>query len=248
MNAGKCLLAKALLMMLAFDTAASECRARALIKADDQTVLSTELAAKVTELPVRPGASFKEGDLLVGLDCALYQAQKLKVEAEKKAASIKLDNTKKLNQLRSVGAIEVALAQAQLDQMEASLRIAHLNAERCTIRAPYDGKVIEHRINRFETVSQQQEVIEIVSDQQLKAEVIAPARWLQWLKKGTSTKLYADGSRVMVEGSVTAISPAIDPTSQTIVLHIEIPSHSGLIPGMSATAELSCPDTQPTTN
>lgn len=221
---------------------ASEYQARALIKAVDRAVLSAELAAKVTALPLRPGDPFTSGDLLVGLDCSLYQAQKLKVAAEQQAAIIKLENVKKLNQLRSVGAMEVALAQSHLDQMEAALHIAQLNTERCSIRAPYDGKVINHLINRFETIQAHQELIEIIDSQQLKAEIIAPADWLSWLTPDVPVRLYIDQSNIVVEGSLSAITPAIDSISQTIVLHVKLSSNPKLIPGMSATAELLYPE------
>ena len=219
--------------------AASEYQARALIKAVDQAVLSAELAAKVIRLPLQAGDTFKTGDLLIGLECSLYEAQALKVEAEQKAAIIKLENVQKLNRLRSVGAIEVGLAKSHLDQVEASLRIAQLNAERCYIRAPYNGKVISHEINRFETVDPQQELIQIVNNEQLKAEIIAPADWLSWLTKDMPVKLYIDRSDIVAEGYLSAISPAIDPVSQTVVLHIKLPFNPDLVPGMSATAELS---------
>ena len=245
MDLGELYFTSMLMTVLAFNASASEFQARALIKAVDRTILSAELSAKVVELPLQPGTPFKTGDLLVGLDCSLYQAQKLKVVAEKQASAIKLENVKKLNKLRSIGAIEVALAQSQLEQMEAALLIARLNTERCIIRAPYDGKVIERRISRFETVNQKQELIEIVNDEQLDAEVIAPASWLSWLTEGVAVKLYIDDSTTVAEGTVSAISPAIDPGSQTIMLHIDLSTHSGLIPGMSATAELLYLDKQP---
>ena len=218
---------------------ASEYQARALVKAVDQAVLSAELSAKVVRLPLQAGDAFKTGDLLIGLECSLYEAQALKVAAEQQAAIIKLENVEKLNRLRSVGAIEVALAKSHLDQVEASLRIAQLNAERCYIKAPYDGKVISHEINRYETVNPQQELIQIVNNKQLKAEIIAPADWLSWLKKDMPVKLYIDRSHIVAEGSLSAISPAIDPVSQTVVLHIKLPLNPDLVPGMSATAKLS---------
>ena len=227
---------------------ASDYQARALIKAVDQAVLSAELSAKVIRLPLKAGDGFKTGDLLIGLECSLYEAEALKVAAEQKAAVSKLENVEKLNRLRSIGAIEVALAKSHLDQVEASLRIAQLNAERCYIKAPYDGKVISHEINRFETVTPQQELIQIVNNQQLKAESIAPADWLDWLKIDMPVKLHVDRSSIVAEGYLSAISPAIDPVSQTVVLHIKLPLNPDLVPGMSATAALDVPVEEPVEN
>ncbi len=212
-------------------------QARALIKAVDRAVLSGELAAKVVKLPLRPGEAFSKGDLLVGLDCALYQAQSAKVSAEHKAAGLKLDNMRKLDQLRSVGALDVALAQAEQTKTAAALRIVRLNVSRCEIRAPYDGRVVTMMINRFENIRQQQELIEIVSDTNLEAEVVVPAPWLAWVKTGTSFALLIDDTTTRLQTEVSAVTPAIDAVSQTVLLRAKLPLDAGLIPGMSATAE-----------
>ncbi len=212
-------------------------QARALIKAVDRAVLSGELAAKVVKLPLRPGEAFSKGDLLVGLDCALYQAQSAKVSAEHKAAGLKLDNMRKLDQLRSVGALDVALAQAERTQTAAALRIVRLNVSRCEIRAPYDGRVVTLMINRFENIRQQQELIEIINDTSLEAEVVVPASWLAWVKPGTALSLVIDDTAARLQAEVAAINPAIDAVSQTVLLRANVPVDAGLIPGMSATAE-----------
>ena len=40
-----------------------------------QTVLSSELAGKLTELTVKEGDTFKEGQRLAGFDCSVQRAQ-----------------------------------------------------------------------------------------------------------------------------------------------------------------------------
>ncbi|OXY80757.1 efflux RND transporter periplasmic adaptor subunit [Oceanimonas doudoroffii] len=213
-----------------------EYKARAVIKALDRAVLSGELAARVTQLPKRPGDSFRQGELLLGLDCSLYQAQADKVAAESKAARFKLDNAKQLNELRSIGSLDVALAQSEYAQAQAELRIARLNTERCQIKAPYDGRVVAVLVNRHENIRQQQEVLEIVADQRLEAEVVVPATWLGWLKPELPLTLRIDETGASVEAAVVAISPAIDPVSQTLQLRARLTQPSGLMPGMSASA------------
>ena len=219
----------------------AEFQARAVLKAVDRAVLSSELAARITELPVRAGGSFRKGDLLVGLDCQLYQAQETKVASEKKAAVMKLGNVVKLNDLKSVGALEVALAETHLEQVQASLKMARINTDRCQIKAPYDGRVVNLLVNRYEVIDQQQELVEIVNNQQVKAEVVAPTSWLTWLREGIPVKLTIDESSIVAEGVISAVSPAIDPASQTVLIHVKLVKNAGLIPGMSATAELKRP-------
>ncbi|WP_232821213.1 efflux RND transporter periplasmic adaptor subunit [Oceanimonas marisflavi] len=234
----------AALLQPGLSVSAEEYKARAVIKALDRAVLSGELAARITSLPKRPGESFRQGELLVGLDCALYEAQTSKVEAENQAAKVKLDNARQLNELRSIGSLDVALAQSEYAQTRAELRIARLNTQRCQITAPYDGKVVTVLANRHENIRQQQELIEIVADQRLEAEVVVPATWLNRLEPGLPLTLQMDETGARVEATIAAISPAIDPVSQTLLLRAGLAPSAGLIPGMSATAYFTMNSTQ----
>ena len=218
--------------------------ARAIISAVDRAVLSGEVAANVKRLPLRPGDAFAKGDLLVALDCRLYEAQTAKVAAEVRAARITRDNAKKLMALNSIGELDVAMAQSEYGQSLAELRIAKLNTERCNIHAPWGGRVVSLLVNAHENIRQQQALIEIVGDRQLEAEVVVPAAWLSWLKAGMSMQLFVDDVAVQVEATVAAITPAIDTVSQTVVVRLALPDDSNLIPGMSAIARFNPPQAQ----
>ena len=215
---------------------AEQLEARALVNAIERAVLSAELSARVSHLPKRPGERFLRGDLLVALDCDIYQAQADKVVAENKAAQVRYENAKKLNKLRSIGAMDVAMAQYAFEQAEAELAIARLNTERCEIRAPFDGQVVTLAANQHEFIRNQEKIIEIVADRQLEVEVVVPADWLRWITTGHSFRIRIDETNTVVTAEIISISPAIDPVSQTILLRASLEDTNGLIPGMSATA------------
>lgn len=225
-------------------TAYAEYVAQAVIKALDRAVLSGELAARVDRLPLRPGDAFAAGDPLVVLDCALYQAQADKVSAEVRAAKIKHDNARELKVLNSIGELDVALAQSEYSQSLAELRIARLNTERCTIKAPWDGRVVSVQVNAHENIRQQQELIEIVDDRKLEAEIVVPAAWLNWLALGQPIRLQVDDRAEPADAEISAIIPAIDAVSQTVLLRATLAQNTQLIPGMSATAIFNAPSAQ----
>ena len=228
-------------VLLAPQAQAADGEARAVIKSLDRALLSSELAGRVTSLPRRAGDAFKKGDLLVALDCDLYQAQAAKVAAEHKAARLKMENAQQMKELRAIGALDVSLAESEFAQTQAALRIAQLNAERCTIRAPWPGRVVAVHVKPYENVRQQQELIEIINDRQFEAEIVVPANWMRWLKPGTPLKLRVDETGTTASAKVTAITPAIDAVSQTVVLRAALIDGSQLIPGMSATAVFNLP-------
>lgn len=221
--------------------AAPDNEARAVIKAVDRVLLSSELAARVTRLPKRAGDAFRKGDLLVSLDCDLHRAQATKVAAELEGARLKMENAKQLQELRSIGALDVSVAESEYAQTQAALRIAQLNAGRCSISAPWTGRVVAVHVKPYENVRQQQELIEIINDSRFEAEVVVPAKWMRWLKPGTPLDLQVDETGTSAKAKVVAITPAIDAVSQTVVLRAAIADGSQLIPGMSATAVFNAP-------
>jgi RND family efflux transporter MFP subunit len=213
-------------------------QARAVIKAYDRAVLSAELAGKIAQMPKRMGETFKKGDTLVALDCAIFKAQRDKVSAEREAAQTKVENNRQLNKLNSIGKLEVAISEAELKKIEAELRIATLNTERCNIRAPYDGEVVALQANEHESVREQQPLIEILSNHQLEAEIIVPANWIGWLKETMPISLVMDETGKEIKTTIHRISPMIDPVSQTIQLRAKIQDNDAMA-GMSASAKLT---------
>ncbi|MEH6671011.1 efflux RND transporter periplasmic adaptor subunit [Halopseudomonas sp.] len=223
-------------LLLSSLPASAEYTARAVIKASDRAVLSGEVAASVKSLPLRAGDAFARGDVLVALDCAIYQEQATKVAAELEAARIRRDNASEMDALNSIGELEVALAMSDFAQAQAARNIARLNASRCTIRAPWNGRVVSVLVNEHEVIRQQQELIEVLATEGLEAEVVVPAQWLRWLKPGLPLQLHVESIEAVAQARVIALNPAIDAVSQTLTLRAELIDVGALVPGMSASA------------
>lgn len=184
------------------------------------------------------GETFKQGDSLIQLDCRLFEAQLDKVDAETKVARMKLDNTKQLNQLNSIGTLEVVIAQAELQKVQAERSMARFNVERCDIKAPFDGAVEQLDINRFEVVQQQQALMKVVSRDRLEADIIVPAQWMAWLAKDKVIRLQVEETKQILQAVVSIIGPSVDPTSQTLQIRATIKNvPAKVLPGMSVVAE-----------
>ncbi|MGB0944543.1 MAG: efflux RND transporter periplasmic adaptor subunit [Marinomonas sp.] len=215
----------------------AEERARGILVALNKATLSSELAAKVISLPKKMGESFKQGDSLIRLDCRLFEAQLEKIDAEGKVALIKLNNTKQLNQLNSIGTLEVAIAQADLQKVAAERIMAQLNVERCDIKAPFDGAVEQLDIQPFEVVQQQQALIRVVDRMRLEADIIVPAQWMNWLTKNKEISLQVEETQQKIQAIISYIGPSVDPASQTLQIRATINDvPKKVLPGMSVVA------------
>ena len=85
------------------------------------------------------GQFVKKGQLLFRIMPKIYQAELQKAQAEAKATSIELQNTKVLADKNIVSKSEQAMAQAKVDQAAAEVALARLHLSFTEIRAPFDG-------------------------------------------------------------------------------------------------------------
>jgi len=224
-------------MLTSLEASAAE-RARGILVASDKASLSSELAAKVIAVPKKMGESFKKGDLLVQLDCRLFNAQLEKVEAETKTARAKLDNVQQLNRLNSIGTLDVVIAEADLQKVKAEQTMAQLNVERCDIKAPFAGSIEQLDVQPFEVVQQQQALLKIVGHERLEADIIVPAQWMTWLTLNKTISLQVEETQQRLQAVVSHIGPSVDPTSQTIQIRASIKNvPAKVLSGMSVVAE-----------
>jgi membrane fusion protein (multidrug efflux system) len=211
---------------------------RVVVQSLMQATLSAEIAARIVQLPWRDGDSFKKGDTLVAFDCAIFEAQRDKVDAELKAARAKLDNDRALERTRSIGALEVVLSEVSVARAQAEMRMAQINTDRCVIPAPWAGRILQRRAQELEVAKLHQEVLSIVSTDALEVMAVVPGQWVRSLKPGQTFEVRIDetGSRHTAE--VVALGSQVDAVSQTINVRARIARDARLLPGMTGTAHV----------
>ncbi|WP_263080593.1 efflux RND transporter periplasmic adaptor subunit [Endozoicomonas sp. Mp262] len=210
---------------------------RGVVVAMSRAIISSEISARIIQLPFRAGEGFKKGETLVAFDCTLFQAQKEKVKAEYDLAKIKLDNDRKLQSLSSIGKLEIAISEAKMKKTELELKISQLNVKRCHIKAPYDGRIVKLFRNEHESVSQQQELFEIVGTNDLEVELIFPSQKLSELKEDRYFQITIDETGKSIPVVIITAGAVVDPVSQTVSVRARFAEkHHFLLPGMSGTA------------
>ena len=232
-----CMLAVSTLLFPVLADAQEPLQARVLVTTQDRAVLAGELAARIDKMTVRPGQKFKQGDLLISFDCAAYEAQRATAAADYRQADAQLKSQHRLFELRSVGELDVVMAQAAKDRTLAQLQLQDVYLDRCRINAPYDGAVVQWLSRPYQIANSGDELMEIIGSGNLELELIVPSSWLSWLAIGQAFQAQIEETGTVITATTERIGADIDPVSQTVKVFAAINGDAeGLLPGMSGVA------------
>jgi RND family efflux transporter MFP subunit len=211
-------------------------QARALIEATERTVISSEIGGNILEISKQNGDYFDQGEVLVKIECDVYEAQKEKIQTKRDLIALRVDKNKQLAKYNSVGKFDIETSQLELKEQEVELHIADINVKRCEIKAPFTGRVAEKFVHRYQNVKPQDQLLEIVNTEELEAKVVVPATWINYLRVGDAFVVHIDELDQTIEAKVAQLDSVVDPKSQTMSLRASIEKNPKVIPGMSGTA------------
>jgi membrane fusion protein (multidrug efflux system) len=210
------------------------------------TTVAAEIGAKVSRVAVVEGAAFRAGQVLVSFDCSLQQAQLQKAKAVLGAAEHTFGANQRLNELNSVGKVELQASEAELGKANADVAANKVLLSKCAIAAPFSGRVAEQKVREQQYVQPGQPLLEILDDSVLELEFLVPSRWLAWVKPGYAFQVRIDETGKTYPAKVQRIGARVDPVSQSIKLSAAIDGRfPELIAGMSGRVALAAPSALP---
>lgn len=210
---------------------------RGVIKAEQEAVISVDIKASILALPLKTGESFARGDLLISFDCESQQAESAAARAAYKAADSRYETTVEMNNHDGLGALDVSLAKAEMDEASARVRAAEARNRQCRILAPYAGRVAELSVNVHEMPAPDTPLMKIVGSQRLELRLSVPSNWLSWLKIGGLFQFHVDETGRRHEARVTSLGAEVDAASRTVAIVAAFATvPESVLPGMSGTA------------
>jgi membrane fusion protein (multidrug efflux system) len=209
-------------------------------RANEAIEVTAKTSNLVTVIRFREGQTVRRGDILVELDGAqatadLAQAEAALVESKSQyERSVELFGTK-------------ALSQAQLDQIEATLKgnkarvaAAEARLSDTIIRAPFDGRVGLRRVSVGGLVNPGTVITTLDDTSRMKVDFSVPESLVAALRPGLAiravTSAYPDRTFV---GSVASVDTRVDPVSRAFGVRAIVPNDEGLLkPGMFLTVHI----------
>lgn len=206
----------------------------ATLEADERATIVSQTTGVVLEVLAEEGDLVKKGQLLARLEEDRYRLEVQRTRAELQRLETDLQRKRELFQRDLVSAEDFEQVRANYDAQQAAHELAELDLRYTAIRAPFDGFISERLVRVGNLVSNLDPVFRITSYDPLLAILHVPERELRVLSKGQSVSVGVDawpGERF--EGTVTRISPVIDPATGTFRVTAEISDNQDkLKPGL----------------
>lgn len=152
------------------------------------SLLSSEISALVSNVHVQLGDRVVQNQLLISLECDDYELSKQQIvseksvlTAERKFAVYQFERSKKLIKTNSVSqeahrkqSTEVAKLTARIELLDKKIHQAEKNISRCQIKAPFSGVIAERLINIGEHAAPHTPLVRLIDIDNLEVEVQVP--------------------------------------------------------------------------
>ena len=206
------------------------------LRSNESVLLRPEVSGRIASIGFRDGQAVRRGQLLVGLDATLNEAEVAQARAEFDLANSNLKRTEDLARQSFVSSSAQDQAASSVQVAEARLKLAEARLAKMRIVAPFDGVVGIRNVSIGDYVKDGADLVNVEDIRTLKVDFRLPERYFTQLKAGLPVEVVADalpGARYM--GRVDAINPRVDASGRSLEIRAKLDNTDGrLRPGMFA--------------
>jgi len=204
------------------------------LRSNESVVLRPEVSGRIATIGFRDGQVVKKGQLLIGLDSTLNEAEVAQYRAEYDLALSNLKRSEDLARQKfiSSSAQETAASNAQV--AEARLKLAQARLSKMKIVSPFDGIVGIRGVSLGDYVKDGTDLVNVEDVRILKVDFRLPERSLSRIRTGQDVEVIADAlPSERWQGEIEAINPRVDANGRSLELRGRLDNASGkLRPGM----------------
>ncbi len=225
------------------DIAASETLEDALqttgtLLPDEEVVVRSEIAGRITRLGFAEGARVGQGQVLAVLDTEVLDAQ---VAASRTQADLARIQAQRQRQLFAIGGLSrAALDQAEAEAAVAAAGVSQLSAEiaRRRVVAPFAGQIGLRSVSTGAFVSAGDAIATLRVTTTLKLEFTVPEAYVGQVGPGSTVVFSVPGQERTFRATVYAVEPNVSQTTRAFTVRARTPNPGGLVPGAFAQVEL----------
>ncbi|MEC7524152.1 MAG: efflux RND transporter periplasmic adaptor subunit [Myxococcota bacterium] len=224
------------------------------VRGENEVRVFAQMPERIRVLHVQEGDRVSAGDPLVTLDADLQASSVQQASAAAQAAEAARDqltaDLARVRRLVGEGALprtqletleaQLRTSEAQVAQMRAARRTAGEQRSRTVVRAPIDGIVALLSVQQGDMVAPSVPICSVVQAERLKVQLRVTEQDYVRLREGMPVELAPPAlPDVRREGTVSRISPVLDPMTRTALVEVAVDNEDGrLRPGMVAEASI----------
>lgn len=214
-----------------------------------------QIAGSIISTDADVGQTVRKGQTLGRIDASglqdAYLSAKSAVSSAEATAAVAQRNLQRSQTLLQAGAIaqrdletaqtQASSAQAALDDAKSRLATAQKNFDNTRITAPFDGIVSQKSVSPGDVVQPGGALFTVVDPSTMRLVAAVPSDQLSMLSVGTDVTFTVTGyGSQEFHGTVTRVSPSVDPTTRQVQIIVSIPNRGHtLITGLYADGRIS---------
>lgn len=204
------------------------------LKAAESVVLRPEVSGRIARIGFRDGALVRRGDLLIGLDATIQEAELAQARANVELARTSFRRNEELLAKKFISPQALDASAATLKVQEAALQLATAKAAKMRLVAPFAGIVGLRDVSVGGYVKEGEELVNVEDISSLRADFRLAEAYFGRLRPGLALELSSDALPGQTfAATVEAIDPQIDPAARSIAVRARLDNRQGkLRPGM----------------
>lgn len=210
---------------------------RGVLRSGQSADIAAGMAGRLLQANYKPGQKFSSGAMLAKFDCTRQKAQLSALTQAHETLKARYTNQAELFELGAAGALDVTIARSEMQQAAAERAALSAGLKDCQVYAPYAGFVTHRHVSAYETPQAGQPLYTIERSGTLEISIIAPSKWMRWMKVGKSFDFSVDETGEIFKAKIIRLGAAVDPVSQTIELTAKPTGRTKALSGMSGLAD-----------
>jgi RND family efflux transporter MFP subunit len=215
-----------------------------------RSLVASEVAGRVVAMEARRGERVDRNGTLARIDPTVIRlkldearARLQEARATHENLKLELERARTLLERKSISnreyddaRFEVSAAKSRIEALEAQVRTLEHDLNRCTIRAPFGGFVVEEHTELGQWVREGGTIAEMADIDPMLVGVPVPDRYVRWVSAGQELPLRFDGLGDGADrtGRVRSVVPEGNEEARTFPVEVLVPNPEGdLLAGMS---------------
>lgn len=204
------------------------------LRSNESVVLRPEVAGRIARIGFRDGEAVRRGQLIVGLDASVNEAEVAQARAEYELAQSNLRRTEDLARKNFISSSAQEQAASNVQVSAAKLKLAEARLAKMKIVAPFDGVVGIRNVSVGDYVKDGTDLVNIEDVGTLKVDFRLPERNVAQIRGGQPVEVTADAlPNETFRGALEAINPRVDAAGRSLEVRAKLANpERKLRPGM----------------